>query len=168
MAGYAIHLAIAEEYLIKHKNRIEDYDSFIEGVKYPDSVKDKSLTHYGNGSSNSNLVEFLKENEIDTSFNRGYFLHLLSDYLFYNKYVSFSKDIYNDYDMMNEKIIKKYNVKVTSDIEQYLHFVDEGEYKVFNFEYACKMIDEISSLDIDEIKKEIDETPEKWLEFRKK
>ena len=60
MPGYAIHLAIAEEYLVKHKNRIEDYDSFIEGVKFPDSVEDKSLTHYGKGSSNSNLAKFLE------------------------------------------------------------------------------------------------------------
>ena len=169
MPGYAIHLAIAEEYLIKHKDRIEDYDSFIEGVKFPDSVQDKSLTHYGKGSSNSNLVKFLEENEIDTSFNRGYFLHLLTDYLFYNSYInSFSKEIYNDYDLMNEKIIKKYNVKITNDIEKYLNFINEGEYKVFDFEYACRIIDEISSLDIDQIEKEIHENPNKWLKFRSK
>ena len=51
MAGYVIHLAIAEEYLKKHKDVKEDYDEFIKGVIYPDSETDKSLTHYGIKSS---------------------------------------------------------------------------------------------------------------------
>ena len=38
MPGYVIHLAVAEEYLKKHKNVKENYDEFIEGVIYPDSV----------------------------------------------------------------------------------------------------------------------------------
>ena len=86
MPGYVIHLAVAEQYLRKNENNKEDYSEFIEGVIFPDSVKDKSLTHYGNGSSNSNLYKFLQENKLENSFKRGYFLHLLTDYLFYNKY----------------------------------------------------------------------------------
>ena len=61
-------------------------EEFIKGVVFPDGVKDKSLTHYGSGSSKVNLVEFLNEKKLNNSFNRGYFLHLYTDYLFYNKY----------------------------------------------------------------------------------
>ena len=85
MPGYVIHLAVAEEYLRKHNEVQEDYNDFIEGVIYPDSVKDKSLTHYGKGSSEANLYKFLEENVLENSFKRGYFLHLLTDYLFYNQ-----------------------------------------------------------------------------------
>ena len=87
MPGYVIHLAIAEEYLRKHSEKKEDYKEFINGVIEPDGVKDKSLTHYGPKSSKSNLAEYLKVNNIDNSFSRGYFLHLLTDYLFYNRYI---------------------------------------------------------------------------------
>lgn len=83
MAGYVIHLAVAEEYLRNHK-QTENYEEFIEGIIFPDSVKDKSETHYAVKSSKSNLDKFLKDKKIDNSFNRGYFLHLLTDYLFYN------------------------------------------------------------------------------------
>ena len=50
MPGYVIHLAVAEEYLRKQKKVKENYNDFIEGVIYPDSVTDKSLTHYGQKS----------------------------------------------------------------------------------------------------------------------
>ena len=51
MAGYVLHIAVAQEYLKKHSNIIENEKDFIEGVIYPDSVTDKSLTHYGAKSS---------------------------------------------------------------------------------------------------------------------
>ena len=47
MPGYVIHLAIAEEYLEKNKDKAEEHDKFIKGVIFPDGVADKSLTHYG-------------------------------------------------------------------------------------------------------------------------
>ena len=74
MPGYVIHLAVAKEYLNKNKENNEN--EFLEGIIFPDSVKDKSLTHYGKGSSYSNLYEFLKDKDIDTSFNRVYFLKM--------------------------------------------------------------------------------------------
>ena len=38
MPGYVIHLAVAKEYAKKHKKEIENYNKFIDGVIYPDSV----------------------------------------------------------------------------------------------------------------------------------
>ena len=84
MAGYVVHLAVAEEYLKSHPE--EQYEEFIQGVIFPDSVTPKSITHYGKSSAYTNLGEFLKENDINNSYKRGYFLHLLTDYLFYNYY----------------------------------------------------------------------------------
>ena len=38
MAGYVIHLAVAETYRRKYPEDIQDYNQFIEGVIFPDSV----------------------------------------------------------------------------------------------------------------------------------
>ena len=164
MAGYVIHLAIAEEYLRKHNDIKEDYEEFIKGVIYPDSVTDKSLTHYGIKSSKVILKDFLQDNEINNSYMRGYFLHLITDYLFYNKYLEkFSKDIYNDYDILNKRLIEKYNVVLPENIQNNV-FYKEGETKILTMELAIKIIDEISDLNLNAVEKEIRENPndEKW------
>lgn len=110
---------------------------------------------------------FLKEKDINNSFNRGYFLHLLTDYLFYNKYLEyFSKDIYNDYDILNGPLINLYNVKLPEDIANKCFF-KEGETTLLSFDLAKKIIDEISDLVIDEVAKEIKENPnnKRWTTF---
>ena len=167
MAGYVIHLAIAEEYLKKHKDVKEDYEEFIKGVIYPDSVTDKSLTHYGIKSSKVILKDFLQDNEINNSYMRGYFLHLITDYLFYNKYLEkFSKDIYNDYDILNKRLIEKYNVVLPENIQNNV-FYKEGETKILTMELAIKIIDEISDLNLNAVEKEIRENSndEKWAKI---
>ena len=164
MAGYVIHLAIAEEYLKKHKDVKEDYDEFIKGVIYPDSVTDKSLTHYGIKSSKVILKDFFLDNEINNSYMRGYFLHLITDYLFYNKYLEkFTKDIYNDYDILNKRLIEKYNVVLPENIQNNV-FYEDGETKILTMELAIKIIDEISDLNLNAVEKEIRKNPndEKW------
>ena len=170
MAGYVIHLAVAQEYLKKHCNKKEDYEQFIEGVIYPDSVSDKSLTHYGSKSSKVILKDFLKENKLEDSYKKGYFLHLVTDYLFYNKYLDiFTKDIYNDYDILNKNLIEKYTVKIPSKIENKIFYKD-GKTKILTEELAEKIIDEISNLDLNIIEKEIRKNPndEKWLKLNEK
>ena len=134
---------------------------------FPDSVKDKSETHYAVKSSKSNLDKFLKDKKIDNSFNRGYFLHLLTDYLFYNHYVdTMSKEyMYNDYDILNKYLIEKYNVKIPEKIKDKAKF-KEGELKILSKEVIEKMIEDISKMDIDEVAREVKENPEKWTKIR--
>ena len=76
MPGYVIHLAVAERYLKKYKNKKENYDEFIEGVIFPDSQEDKEKTHFGKGSSNSNLYKFMQEYKIDKKFFSAEYLPL--------------------------------------------------------------------------------------------
>lgn len=167
MPGYVIHLAVAEEYLKKHKNVKENYDEFIEGVIYPDSVTDKSLTHYGKSSSQANLYDFLKEHELKDSFTRGYFLHLLTDYLFYNKYIEFfSKDMYNDYDILNRKLIEKYNVKLPEKIKQYVFFKENLELKILSYPLVEKIINDISDMELDDVSEKVKEDPSTWTKIR--
>lgn len=167
MPGYVIHLAVAERYLKKHLNKQENYKEFIEGVIFPDSEENKEKTHYGNGSSNSNLYKFLQEHKLDNSFNRGYFLHLLTDYLFYNHYIdSFSKVLYDDYDMLNKELINEYEIKLPEKIEKFVYYKEGNDFKILNRELAHIVVKEISELDIDEIAKEVIEKPEKWTKIR--
>lgn len=167
MPGYVIHLAVAEEYLKKHENK-EKYNSFIEGVIFPDSVKDKSLTHYGPRSSYSNLKLFLEDkNDMKDDFTRGYFEHLLTDYLFYNKYIdTFSKAMYDDYDLLNSYLIEKYNVKLPEKVKKQVFYKKEGTLKILSKELVEKFIKEVSELDLDKVAEEIKNNPEKWTKIR--
>ena len=166
MAGYVIHLAVAEEYIRKHKNENNNYEEFIAGVIFPDSVKDKSKTHYGSESSKSNLYNFLLDKELDTAFNRWYFLHLLTDYLFYNHYISrISTELYNDYDILNDSLIKKYNVVLPDKVKNKVFFKD-GELKILSFDLVEKLIEEISNMCIEEIKEDIIKDPWKWTRMK--
>lgn len=162
MAGYVIHLAVAEEYIRKHKNQIKDYNKFIEGVIYPDGVQDKSITHYGEKSSKVHLKEFLKKHEIKDSFEKGYFLHLITDYLFYNSFLEyFSKDIYDDYDISNKYLIKKYDVKIPDNVKNQV-FYKEGNTRLFTIETISKFIEETAKYDIEHVKNEVLADNEFW------
>lgn len=166
MPGYVIHLSVAEEYLKKHDKK-ENYSEFIEGVIFPDSVTDKSLTHYGPSSSQVNLYNFLKEHELNDSFTRGYFLHLLTDYLFYNKYINFfSKDIYNDYDILNKKLIKKYDVKLPDKVKKYVFFKENMELKILSYSLIETFIKDVSDMNIDNLVIEINQNTGKWTKIR--
>ena len=154
MAGFVIHLAVAEEYL-KFTKIHENYNDFIEGVIAPDMVKDKSSTHYGGKSSEVNLDTFFKEKDLSNSFNRGFFLHLVTDYIFYNKFFkNFSKDIYHDYDVLNSYLIEKYGVKLPEKIKNQVFF-KEGELLLLDKDKVEECIKVCSSMEIDEIGKQV-------------
>lgn len=167
MAGYVIHLAVGEEYIRKHPNEINNYEDFIEGVIYPDSVTDKSLTHYGPTSSQVNLKRFFKDKDINTDFNKGYCIHLITDYLFYNKFLTIfsSNYIYNDYDILNKELKRKFEVKIPQKVEDKV-FYTEGETRILNLKDTIKFIEETSSNNINDIKKAVFSGDKDWLEIR--
>ena len=166
MAGYVIHLSVAEEYIRKHPKENEGYNEFIDGVIFPDSVKIKSETHYGPESSKANLYEFLKEHKLKTSFERGYFLHLLTDYLFYNRYIDrISTDLYDDYDILNDTLVEKYKV-VLPEVAQKVVHSKKGKPKILSIELVDKLIKDISELDIDEVAEEVIKNPKKWTTMK--
>ena len=166
MAGYVIHLAVAEEYIKNYPKDIDDYKEFIEGVIYPDSVKDKSLTHYGPKSSKPNLKLFFEDKDINDSFNKGYFLHLLTDYLFYNRFLDyFSKDIYNDYDILNKVLIEKFEVKIPDSVKNSVFYL-EGETKILNLEETIEFIINTAKHKINDIKEAVLNNDEYWLTIK--
>ncbi|MBP3802170.1 MAG: hypothetical protein J6I85_09200 [Clostridia bacterium] len=166
MPGYVIHVAIAQEYLKKHSKN-EDKTKFIEGNIYPDLIKPKSQSHYGKSPAYTSLEGFLNNNTIDNSLDRGKFLHLIADYLFYNHYLDYldKEELHNDYDILNDDIIKKYDVKLPDIVKQYA-FSKSGIPKIINLELVYKVIDEVSSLDMDIVAEEVKNGMEKWKTYK--
>ncbi len=167
MAGYVIHLAVGEEYLRNFPNEIINYEKFIEGIIYPDTVSEKSLTHYGPKSSQVHLNEFFSDRDLDNDFNKGYFIHLVTDYLFYNRFLTvFSKKyIYNDYDILNKSLEDKFKVKIPDKIKNYVFF-NIGETKILNLDEVINFIKETATYDINFIKNEVLNGNKDWLTIR--
>lgn len=166
MPGYVIHLAVTQEYL--RKNNKKKTDDFMLGSVEPDFTTDKSKTHYGKSPAYTNLKKYLESNKIDNDFNQGYFLHLVTDYLFYNYYLDEIRkpQIYEDYDMTNKFLIKKYKIDLPRKVEDRVFFKD-GIPQILTVELACKVIDEISEYKLEEIEKEVIENVEKWSFYKR-
>lgn len=167
MPGYVIHIAIANEYIKKHR-RIENINDFINGVIAPDLTDIKSKTHYGKSPAYTGLKGFLENNKIEDSFNRGCFLHLVTDYLFYNHYLDYfdKKDMYHDYDVLNKPLSEKYNVSLPDNIRDKVFYIEDAT-KILSYELATKIIDEISSMNLDEIAEEVINNNIKWNRYKK-
>ncbi len=97
MPSFNIHLAVAVRY--SEKNNIENKEAFFRGSIDPDLVKDKAISHY-TGMRDKNylrqyvfekvrLNEFLKENKVETDYEKGVFLHLATDFIFYQEFLKF-------------------------------------------------------------------------------
>lgn len=167
MAGYVIHLAVGKVFFDNFPDEIKDYEKFIEGIIYPDSVTDKSLTHYGPKSSKVNLKNFFDERDIEDDFNKGYFLHLVTDYLFYNKFLKcFSKTyIYNDYDILNKKLEEQFQIKIPNKIKDKVFYKD-GETKILKLEETINFIIKVASYSLKDIKEAVLQDDKNWLEIR--
>lgn len=129
MACTTIHLAITKKYLENHKDL--NYEKVIAGTLYPDAIENNDESHYtdiNRGNDNVshvrgkvNLYAFLKKHERLDDFELGRFLHLVTDYLFFeecfteeyllnNSYEDFCKDLYFAYDHLNLYLSEKYHI----------------------------------------------------------
>ena len=166
MPGFVIHTAIGQEYYKKHNN-IENYNDFIKGNILPDLTNNKTETHYGKSPAYTDLKKFLNNNKIDTSLNQGIFLHLITDYLFYNYYLDrlSKKILHNDYDLINKELINRYEVVLLDEIKEFVYF-KEGTPQILTLDLAIKVIEEVSNMDIHEVKKEVLKGIKKWSTYK--
>ena len=184
MASFSMHLVIAKFYLQKHPE--ENEEEFIEGSIAPDITKDKSVTHYGKDAAWSNPAKYLQANDrkIENSYKRGYFLHLITDFLFYHKLVDIEevasksikdesvkdkwiKNQRNDFSILEGEIRERY------DIEKYIDRLPEnirkvmtraeGELKVFERKSLFKFLEDMAQVDLDKMAEELLQDPEKDL-----
>jgi len=135
MPSFQIHLAIAKKYIEKHE--VQDKDAFMEGSIAPDFVRPKEKSHYTIGIPNDDLVEnaknkvdlkrYLKENKVETDYEKGVFLHLLTDKIFFTEffdedyykqttYQEFCEDLYISYNKTNSYIEEKYHIVLKKDM----------------------------------------------------
>ncbi len=152
MPGYVIHLAVAKKHI--ELNNIRNEDEFVRGVIAPDLLKQAGLdSHYGN-SSTPNLREFLKKHNIETDYNKGYFLHLVTDYIFYNKFLDrWSPEIYEDYNSLNYILIKKYGLIIPKEVQEYVKFQDKA-LTILNFDDIISFIETVGKIPINQMYKE--------------
>ena len=184
MASYNIHLAIAIKYLNKYK--IKDVVSFFKGNIDPDLAIDKEFSHYSKRNDKDNLesylstkiglINFIKTNNINKDYERGLFLHLVTDYIFFNyffdkdyikntKYNDYTNDLYYSYDLINNYLEKEYNIiGILKDnkMYDYLEIIqiakrnNKTKYKkIIDKDKLIKFIDNISNVDLDKYKEKL-------------
>ena len=171
MASPNMHLAIAKKFL-EHNTGI-DSDSFLSGTIYPDAVHDnKMFTHYTVKTDTDdlkahlvnkvNLYNFLQDHKTLDSFELGWFLHLIGDYIFFTEcfddeyvekvsYKDFCHELYYSYDCTNKYLWNKYNLSMDY-LKDYPAEFYPGfpEYRpcVLSIEKVDKFIERVSSIDI--------------------
>lgn len=149
MPGYVIHLAVGKIY--SQNNKIDDLNSFEEGIIAPDMSENKAKSHYGQYSSSPGLNEFIQANGISCSYDEGYFLHLVTDYLFYNRFLNkWDTAIYDDYDKLNSRLMKKYGIKLPEDVKKKVKF-EAGEPGILKEDNLCKFINSVGKIDVRQI-----------------
>lgn len=173
MASSAMHLAIVKKYLEKNKDKNFDYKKVMAGTLYPDATNDKDKTHYtmvNRGDNNVthlaskvDLYAFLKEHEVLDSFELGWFIHLIADYLFFSEcfteeyllshtYEQFRSDLYFAYDCLGKYLSEKYELTI-EDYENYTSEYYEGSYyqeSIFSKDLIDSFIERVSSVNIEE------------------
>lgn len=163
MAGYVIHLIIAHEYLKKTDEKIINKKEFIKGVIYPDSVKIKGTTHYAPYySSDVNLYDFVEDNinKLAQDFYKGYFLHLLTDFLFYKKHFEVpeagtaTEVIHNDYDILNGYLLDKYKIEIPEELNKFCKIL-EGETVYIKKDRIDDCIEDCSGYNLEELANKI-------------
>ena len=179
MPCLAIHLAVAKKYLENHGE--ENKEDFILGTIAPDInmpnisnyingvSDDKNSHHFGLNFKTDNLIEYMKKkvdfnlffasNDINTSFLRAYFLHLVCDYYFFGEYInseklrglSFMDAVkigFNDYNLLTPKLIAKYDLEVPEAIKDIISGKGEGEIQVLDEKTVDQFISEMANLDL--------------------
>lgn len=172
MPGFNIHLAIAKQYIKKHDGEITNEIEFLNGSIRPDLsenmielCENKFETHYGKmGSKNdgkfeTDMCKFLQDPKIDIKqdFYKGYLLHLLTDYYFYNYY--FNKELleviknkdtfHSDFDCTNKMLEERYGIELSENIKKYTGYKNKNP-KYINTEKLIEFIEELSEINLNE------------------
>ena len=189
MASIMMHLVVAEKYLEKHKD--EDRVPFLRGTIEPDVDierrelhKEKKGTHYGRRVFGSSVYElmntkvdlavFLKSNNIDTSYNRGVFLHLIFDDMFFRlvyepeyENIPWQKvvaDRFDDYACINYYIENKYGTKSIFPLPAKVLSCKDKLPSILRLDDFENFIDILSAINLDKTKEEILRDYQRWRE----
>ena len=187
MASYTMHLAIAKLYLNIHKE--ENEEEFYKATIDVDDVPNKKTTHYSSNEDNLNvkikmtskvnIKKYVEEHSIKTSYDRGYFLHLLADYFFYNNYFNydnfkkmktpdFNSLLYNEYDVLNKHLLNKYKLEIPEKLNKRYFEIHEGNPQITTYESIDDFIEFVSKLNIEELYKKIKNSEDILYMYKRK
>ena len=177
MASSPIHLAIAKKYIEKNINL--NKEEVLKGTIYPDTIKDKNTSHYADltkrGKDNVshlqgkvNLYSFLLDHPTLDDFEFGWFLHLITDYLFFEEcftkeyllshtFDEFRKDLCFGYDCLNQYLTEKYKI-TREDFTIYPEEIYPGipyQDNIFTKEQIDEFISRVSEIDTNQYIKKI-------------
>jgi hypothetical protein len=129
MPGVVIHLAVAKEYL--KKQSLTDKMRLFEGSLAPDDAENPATTHHSSLDFHNdalsflngkiNIYETLSNFDLNTDYGRGYFLHLITDYEYYNlvkrqrdyscmPYRELKDSLHHDYNVTTSHFKEKYDI----------------------------------------------------------
>lgn len=185
MASFNIHLAIGKRYVEKF-GTIKDEKEFYKGIIEPDLADKKEQSHYSGKQDKTKLLEYLenkvqlkeylKNNNIDSDYEKGVVLHLITDYIFFNEffdknylnnisYEDFCKDLYYSYGITNEYLENKYKIDYEDFIEKIKNNISkDSKEKNINSEIRRnileiskldKFIEDVSNISLEEYKNKI-------------
>ena len=169
MPSFGVHLAIANKYLEKNNDNKEE---FIKGTISIDLAEDKEKSHFADTtlpktdlkkfiSGRVILKDYIKENSINNSYERGGFLHILTDYYFYTSffddidlnftsYEVFKTTLYNDYALVNEHLKERYSIEFIEEIKNF-DLTKEGSPILLKIDILDEFIDRMSNLNLDDL-----------------
>lgn len=176
MPSFQMHLAVAKVYMENHN--IENEKEFISGILDPDLAENKDKSHYTDPikdftlkeilKTKVNLKKYLEENRIDNDYQRGVFLHLLTDYDFFNHYINYNDyqnisckaffdNLYYSYDKINEFLLKEYPVDTFS-------YKEILERKIIEKQNSLNLVNVENILEIKKVDKWINDLGKQNLE----
>ncbi|MBQ6992213.1 MAG: hypothetical protein IJN50_04830 [Clostridia bacterium] len=102
------------------------------------------------------MQSFLESNTLDKEYIQGFYLHLITDYLFYKEYLDgYKGNLYNDYNKLNKFLIEKYSVELPTEVQDEVEFED-GTSEIIDQDSICKFIEALAGVDFLEESKLID------------
>lgn len=187
MASFNIHLAVGKIYLMKNDNKheIENESQFLSGIIEPDLEDDKIISHYSKTINKNNLLEylagkvdlikFLNEEKINNDYQKGKFLHLITDYLFFNDffdieyikeltYENFCKDLYYSYDICKEYLANKYKIEEQDYSSEMIKSIEKSKNEksyskegknILSFDKLDEFIDRVASINLEEYRSKL-------------
>lgn len=173
MASLMLHLVVAEQYY--KYNELTEKMEFLKGNLAPDLCEYKEAGHFVEDKPYKTYVESIKERvdlkkfcskvSLDSDFNKGYFFHLVVDYVFYKLYLPTLKAytlldemeydkaislVYDEYGRMGYIIAKNFGVKNISILPTFAQVQDNDKLQLFDECGVVHVIKQCSKLDIEE------------------
>ena len=162
MPSYMVHLAIANEYLKKHKNEIKNKEEFIFANIAPDLAENKEKSHfYIKNTEYTDYERIIKDNKLDlkSDYGKGYFLHLLADETFYYYYfkkeyqkaINEESDLYCDWDAITKSVINDYKIKyIPDEIKEFASREEQDKKKYLDYKKIKRYIKQFNKFSLND------------------